>query len=207
MSFASILSEPADEMPPRRASPPAPTPSVAPAKKPEPAAVLPLPRLEKKPSQEKRQPIVERDEKPVLQPRENGTKDVLQPAVQARPPKAPRLTQRDIEAIERKIAEIDRADKSDVEDDSGFEADYQLFIARSKKRAMEADIAESHKCKVRVQSSSLLCRPFWSKDHLTNTVYQNYSAVAMSSFSNLAQVLRPVQRLAPSVSERLTNAK
>lgn len=149
MSFASILSEPADEMPPRRASPPAPTPSVAPAKKPEPAAVLPLPRLEKKPSQEKRQPIVERDEKPVLQPRENGTKDVLQPAVQARPPKAPRLTQRDIEAIERKIAEIDRADKSDVEDDSGFEADYQLFIARSKKRAMEADIAESHKCKRR----------------------------------------------------------
>lgn len=109
---------------------------------------MPLPRLEKKPSQEKRQPVVDRDEKPNLQTRENGTKEAAKPVVQARPAKVPRLTEKDLEAIRRHVAEIDRAEKSDVEDDSSFQAEYRAFIARNKKRAMEADILESHKSKV-----------------------------------------------------------
>lgn len=157
MSFASILSEPTEETPPpRRASPPPPPPPPAQpiirTKEPEPTPVLPLPRLEKKPNQEKRPPVVEREreEKILLPPSENGAKKQEKPApvVQARAPKAPRLTQKDVEAIERKMAEIDRAEKSDVEDETGFEAELKLYIAKSKKRAMEADILESHKSKV-----------------------------------------------------------
>lgn len=108
---------------------------------------MPLPRLEKKPSQEK-EPVADRQEKPPHQSQENGTKVHEKSVVQARTVKAPRLTQKDLEAIERHIAEIDRTEKSDVDDDSGFEAEYQLFIAKSKKRAIEADTLESHKCKV-----------------------------------------------------------
>jgi hypothetical protein len=106
--------------------------------------------LEKKPSLEKRSPVVEREEKIILPPRENGSKkqEKSDPVVQARTVKAPRLTQKDVEAIERKMAEIDRAEKSDVEDDTGFEAELKLYIANSKKRAMDADILESHKSKV-----------------------------------------------------------
>lgn len=155
MSFASILSEPTEDTPPpRRASPPPPLPPSQPiirTKEAEPAPVLP--RLEKKPSQEKQPAIVEREreEKILLPPRENGLQNQEKPApiVQARVVKAPRLTQKDAEAIERKVAEIDRAEKSDVEDETGFEAELKLYIAKSKKRAMEADILESHKMKVR----------------------------------------------------------
>lgn len=114
--------------------------------------MLPLPRLEKKPSQEKRPPVVEREheEKILLPPRENGSKKQEKPVpvVQPRTVKVPCLTQKEVEAIERKMAEIDRAEKSDVEDEAGFETELKLYIAKSKKRAMEADILESHKSKV-----------------------------------------------------------
>ena len=82
--------------------------------------------------------------------RRGGAKKQEKPApvVQERVVKTPRLTQKDVEAIERKMAEIDRAEKSDVEDETGFEAELKLYIAKSKKRAMEADILESHKSKV-----------------------------------------------------------
>jgi chromatin-remodeling ATPase INO80 len=184
MSFASILSEPADEMPPRRVSPAAPAPSqpVSLSKKPELAPVMPLPRLEKKPSLEKRMVTLDRDESPFSFSLKNEiTKAVAKPVAQARPApvKAPRLTQKDFEAMERSLAEIDRAEKSDVEDESGFEAELQLFIARSKKRAMEADLLESHKCKVCFVIFTLYY-------HLTDFVwliyYRNFSAVATSSF-------------------------
>lgn len=154
MSFASILSEPTEDTPPpRRASPPPPLPPSQPiirTKEPEPAPVLPLPRLEKKPSQEPAIVEREREEKILLPPRENGLQkqEKAPPVVQARVIKAPRLTQKEAEAIERKVAEIDKAEKSDVEDETGFEAELKLYIAKSKKRAMEADILESHKIKV-----------------------------------------------------------
>lgn len=146
MSFASILSEPTEDTPP-------PLPSSQPiirTKEPEPAPVLPLPRLEKKPSQEPAIVEREREEKILLPPRENGLQkqEKAPPVVQARVIKAPRLTQKEAEAIERKVAEIDKAEKSDVEDETGFEAELKLYIAKSKKRAMEADILESHKIKV-----------------------------------------------------------
>ncbi|EED18233.1 SNF2 family helicase/ATPase (Ino80), putative [Talaromyces stipitatus ATCC 10500] len=156
MSFASILSEPTEDTPPpRRASPPPPPPPSHPLilnKEPEPTPVLPLPRLEKKPSVEKRPLTFDREEKIPLPTRENGSKKQQEkpaPVVQARPMPGPRLTQKDLDAIERKMAEIDRAEKSDVEDDTGFEAEFKLYIAKSKKRAMEADNLESHKIKRR----------------------------------------------------------
>lgn len=145
MSFASILSEPTEESAPRRASPPPPPPPSQPAR-PEPAPATPLPHLEKRPSPEKQRSIVDRDDD-VYMPmgREIVKKDV--PLAVSPTPKPPRLTEKDMEVIQNYVAEIDRAEKSDVEDDS-FEAELHLFIARSKKRAVDADVVESQKRKV-----------------------------------------------------------
>lgn len=162
MSFASILSEPTEDTPPpRRASPiPAPPPPQVPShprspvqqKEPEPAPLLPLPKLEKKPLPEKRPHLVDRQEKTHTPPRENGLRkqEKIAPIIQARPAKGARLTLKDLDNIERKVAEIDKSEKSDAEDDTGFEAELKLYIAKSKKRAVEADILESHKTKVRI---------------------------------------------------------
>ncbi|KAH8702572.1 putative SNF2 family helicase/ATPase [Talaromyces proteolyticus] len=144
MSFASILSEPTEDSTPRRLSPPPPQPVRA-----EPAPVTPLPRLEKKPSQEKRLLPVNNDDITTLRasPSIVAVEKEKSP-VQPRIPKPPRLTEKDLEAIEKCVAEIDKADKSDVED-AGFEADLQKFLTKSKRRAVEADILELQKRKRR----------------------------------------------------------
>jgi DNA helicase INO80 len=145
MSFASILSEPTEESAPRRASPPPPPPPSQSAR-PELAPVTPLPQLEKRPSLEKQRPIVDRDGD-VYMPLERDIREKEVPVAVSPVPRPPRLTEKDMEVIQNYVAEIDRAEKSDVED-GGFEADFHLFIAKSKKRAVDADLVESQKRKV-----------------------------------------------------------
>lgn len=79
-----------------------------------------------------------------------GGRDIIEkevPRAVSPVPKPPGLTEKDMEVIQNYVAEIDRAEKSDVED-GGFETEFHLFIARSKKRAMDADVIESQKRKV-----------------------------------------------------------
>ncbi|EAU30543.1 hypothetical protein ATEG_09406 [Aspergillus terreus NIH2624] len=167
MSFASILSGPTeDRPPPRKPSPPevAPAPlALAPAsaarqspplpisarapplsKEPEPAPVTPLPRLEKKPSSEKRRRNVDQEPKmgELSVPPTNGLLDPAKAAVQPRAPPRKTLSERETEYINRVMAELDSMEKSDVES-PGFEWELERYTAKGKKRAMDAERAES----------------------------------------------------------------
>ncbi|QKX60870.1 uncharacterized protein TRUGW13939_08016 [Talaromyces rugulosus] len=160
MSFASILSEPTEESAPRRASPPPPPSQSA---RPELAPATPLPQLEKRPSLEKQRPIVDRDGD-VYMPLGRDIREKEVPVAVSPVPRPPRLTEKDMEVIQNYVAEIDRAEKSDVED-GGFEADFHLFIAKSKKRAVDADVVESQKRKRR-------------RNHFLNKLSENFAAGA-----------------------------
>lgn len=152
MSFASILSEPAGDPSPRRPSPPPPPAPVNNHKEPEPAPVAGLPRLEKKPSIEKRRrtldPPPALDNAPPQQPFANGTMEPGKPPIQPRVVKPRRtLTERDLETINRLVAEIDKAEKSDVEE-PGFEQEWERYIMKGRKRALDAERLEAKRRKV-----------------------------------------------------------
>lgn len=162
MSFASILSGPAEERPQKRPSPPpavAPTAPVqaAPAslptpqrnfREPELSSGAPLfPRLEKKPSPDKQPHAFEHG------PGMGGLSAApvpsqVAPPVQPRPP-VPRktLTQRDLDHINKIMNDIENTENSDVES-PGFEAELERYNVKGKKRAMNTERAESHRAKV-----------------------------------------------------------
>jgi DNA helicase INO80 len=151
MSFASILSEPAEAPSPRRPSPP-PLASMNNHREPEPAPVAALPRLEKKPSNEKRRRTLDLgpglDEAPPQPFLPNGSVESSKMPVQPRVTKVRRtLTERDLETINKIVAEIDKAEKSDVEE-PGFEQEWERYIMKGRKRALDAERLEAKRRKV-----------------------------------------------------------
>ncbi|KAB8078063.1 putative DNA helicase ino80 [Aspergillus leporis] len=165
MSFASILSGPAEERsPPKRQSPPpetAPVPLVSTPRKaaqlspPPPTHVsstpqkskeqeLALPRLEKKPSSEKRRRNADQDIKagePLITALTNGAESTKVPP-QPRVSNARKiLSERETETINKCMAEIENAEKSDLEA-PGFEEEYKRYSTKSKKRALDAERVE-----------------------------------------------------------------
>lgn len=161
MSFASILSEPAGEPSPRRSSPPPPPAPINNHREPEPALAAPLPRLEKKPSNEKRRRTLDLGPAPDNVPPQpflaNGTMESSKPSAQPRVVKVRRtLTERDLEAINKIVAEIDKAEKSDVEE-PGFEREWERYVMKGRKRALDAERLEAKRRKVRAASHSPPC--------------------------------------------------
>lgn len=147
MSFASILSEPAEERSSRRPSPP-PANHYRDAER---NPVAPFPRLEKKPSAERRRRTLDdepgNDDFP-SHPPANGVSELAKAPAQPRVVKARRtLSERELEVINKIVADIDNAEKSDVEA-PGFEYEYERYIKKGKKRALESDIHEGQKRKV-----------------------------------------------------------
>lgn len=168
MSFASILSGPTEEerLPPKRPSPP-PTqlPPVAhpppppfhiadqKLREPEPAPIPPMPRFEEKQPARERRRIVEQEERPVgdlpvAHPANGDVPDIKKTSTAPIRAPAPRkLTERDMEIINKITADIDNGEKSDVEA-PGFEAEYERYIAKGKKRALNTEKAEGTRRKV-----------------------------------------------------------
>ncbi|THC95514.1 hypothetical protein EYZ11_004986 [Aspergillus tanneri] len=158
MSFASILSGPAEETSPKRPSPPeeaAPAPLASEptikSRSPvpthaslpqtrikeletDPAAILSSMKVDKRPaSVERRRQVAESE--PAKSTHTNGL-----PTRAANARKM--LSERDSEAVNRIMAEIDTAEKSDV-DGPGFEGDLERYNARGRKRALNAERAEN----------------------------------------------------------------
>ncbi|KAK2766040.1 putative DNA helicase ino80 [Arachnomyces sp. PD_36] len=154
MSFASILSEPAVERTPRKSTPPPPVkqqppPPPPPPPQPEPAIeptpIAPLPKPEKiKPAPEKRRSAhAKADSKSnSRQSNVNGTSD----KTSARTRRT--LSDRENERINRAMEKIDAMDKSDVEA-PGFEDEWERYIMKGKKRAINAEKLEAQKRKRR----------------------------------------------------------
>lgn len=167
MSFASILSGPTEEErpPPKRSSPPPPAPvaPVAPPpppfalteqkfREPEPAPPL-LPKLEEKPVVKERRKNVEQEPPAgnfLAPPSANGAAatEFNKTPPQARAP-APRrtLSERDLEIINKISTDIDNEEKSDVEA-PGYEAEFERYVSKGKKRAMNTERNEGIKRKV-----------------------------------------------------------
>ncbi|KAE8355522.1 SNF2 family N-terminal domain-containing protein, partial [Aspergillus coremiiformis] len=166
MSFASILSGPAEERsPPKRQSPlPETTPAAVTStprgatqlSPPPPTPVPPshqrvkeqeqvLPRLEKKPSSEKRRRNVEQDNKagePFTSTSTNGVPAPTKLSIQPRGSGSRKiLSDRETETINKHMADIDNAEKSDV-DAPGFEEEYKRYSMKSRKRALNAERIE-----------------------------------------------------------------
>jgi DNA helicase INO80 len=136
----------------RRLTPPPVTHALPPTsqlkvKEPEPISPAALPRLEKKPSAEKRRRNVEQEPKSAEALPVASTHGAFEPTKAARVSNRKTLTERDAEAINKIIAEIDNADKSDVES-PGFEVEYGRYMVKSKKRALDAEKAEGIRRKV-----------------------------------------------------------
>ncbi|KAL4980233.1 SNF2 family N-terminal domain-containing protein [Aspergillus desertorum] len=158
MSFASILSGPTEEQaPPKRPSPPpglASIPSAVPSvnatslsppamasSHPEVRDVELIPpasasRLEKKSSADKRQRSTEKDLSTEI-----PTNGVTEPPKIIRPPRRI-MSEKETEMVNKYMAEIDNADKSDVEA-PGFEQERERYILKGKKRALAIERAES----------------------------------------------------------------
>lgn len=159
MSFASILSGPADERPPKRLSP-------QPAATPTPAVPAPLSVSQRgfKESELNSVPLFSRlDQKPGAENRLQsfehapgmGGFSAATVANQPRPPVPSRpsipqktLTQRDLEHINKIMNDIENTETSDVEE-PGFEAEQERYTFKGKKRALNTERAEGHRCKVR----------------------------------------------------------
>ncbi|KAJ9196358.1 hypothetical protein DTO271D3_852 [Paecilomyces variotii] len=147
MSFASILSEPTEERSSRRPSPP-PAVSGQITTEQTPAS---LPKLEKKPSSDRKRRTVDYDtgaeETPA--PAANGAAEPAKLAAAQQQGKARKtLSERELEAINKIIADIDNAEKSDVEG-PGFEKEHERYLKKSRKRARESEISEGLKRKRR----------------------------------------------------------
>lgn len=176
MSFASILSGPTDdeEHPKRPSPPPAPSahlPPVAPLppapapipveqklKEPEPALTpTPAPALpkveEKKQVPKERRRTVEQEppvgDFPVPSVANGAVSDSKKPPSTQAPAPAPRrvLTERDMEVINKITADIENEDKSDVEG-PGFEDEYERYLSKGKKRALNTEWTEGIRRKV-----------------------------------------------------------
>lgn len=166
MSFASILSGPAEEAPPKRQSPPleaaAPAPmtseSALKARSPVPiAASISQPKIkEQDPDSAPSLSSIKADMRPSSTERRLRTGE-LEPTVSTpinanglptrAAPARKLLSERDNEAVNKLMAEIDNADKSDVEG-PGFEGEMERYQARGRKRVIDAEKAESVRRKV-----------------------------------------------------------
>lgn len=154
MSFASILSGPSDEQPARKPSPP-PAPIHAhthapPAFVHRPLDHTPTPGAPQ-PKQEHRLDFDRRMDGPEGVPATNGfaKPDVEHPAPIPRTPlRKPFPPGVDLDQVNRAAAEIDRTEKSDVED-PGFEAEQERYREKAHKRSVESSRAEEVRRKVR----------------------------------------------------------
>ncbi|PYI10022.1 hypothetical protein BO78DRAFT_12307 [Aspergillus sclerotiicarbonarius CBS 121057] len=168
MSFASILSGPTEERaPPKRQSSaeatptplapasavtaslsPPPTTSTSSQSKAKDRAPPPnasLPRLEKKPGTEKRRRNMELEHRTIESRTPNvanGVADLAKTPVQTRGP-LPRhtMTEYEAEALNKALADMAEADKSDVEA-PGYERFREEYVAKGKKRAFNTDQVE-----------------------------------------------------------------
>jgi chromatin-remodeling ATPase INO80 len=145
MSFASILSEPATERPPRRSSPP----PIKLPRNPEPAPVAPVSKPQKKLDRPRRvtdhEPWGEKlSASPAIA---NGLPEPIKPPPQPRVIKSRKaLAERGTEAMNKVMPEVN-TDNSDVEE-PGFEAEWERYVMKGKKRALDIDRQEAKKCKV-----------------------------------------------------------
>lgn len=154
MSFASILSGPAEEPSPKRSSPPPPPSASLAAPLPPPSIInerqdelrhapAPLfPNLDKKLNVERRPAL---DNEPVGERPFHSVNGVSEPGNVTTQPRAmkPRkmLTERDLEVINKIMNDIDNAEKSDVEA-PGFEGERERYITKGKKRILDTAKAE-----------------------------------------------------------------
>ncbi|KAL4942120.1 hypothetical protein BDV06DRAFT_169023 [Aspergillus oleicola] len=163
MSFASILSGPTEERSPpkRQSSPPgmasinsaAPPFSATSLSPPPPGAyhskvrdIEPAPpgsRLEKKPSTDKRRRTTDKDQRNA----EASANGVTEPPKVVRPPRRI-LSEKETEMVNKCMADIDNAEKSDVEA-PGFEKERERYLLKGKKRALDIERAEGIKRKRR----------------------------------------------------------
>ncbi|KAK2774024.1 putative DNA helicase ino80 [Emmonsiellopsis sp. PD_33] len=141
MSFASILSGPADDRPPRKSTPPPPRPNQV----NEPAAIAPAPKTEKQ-----KQPVSERRRQPAhLEPSYNdisprpSSNGVSKPLAVSNSKPRKTLAEYDNEKISKAVDRIDTMDESDL--DVGFEQERAHFIRKGKKRTREAEAVEARK--------------------------------------------------------------
>lgn len=168
MSFASILSGPTEERsPPKKQSPPpglasvhsaAPSVNAASLSPPPPISaqpkvrdIEPAPtpssvRLEKKPSTDKRRRNMEKDQEGA-----GISANGVDPSKAPRPRKI--LSEKESEVVNKYMAEIDNAEKSDVEA-PGFEKERERYLLKGKKRALDVERAEGLRRKVRFPLTS-----------------------------------------------------
>lgn len=182
MSFASILSGPTEEeeRPPKKPSP-SPTPlAQLPSAAPLPPAPAPVPAEQKfkEPEstpappklQEKKQTPKDRRRNVELEPPvgdfpvpsvANGAavSDSKKPPSTSTPRKT--LTERDMEIINKITADIEKEDKSDVEG-PGFEDEYERYVSKGKKRALNTEWSEGIRRKV------CCFFPHWKSTSVTN---------------------------------------
>ncbi|PYH89530.1 hypothetical protein BO71DRAFT_106098 [Aspergillus ellipticus CBS 707.79] len=170
MSFASILSGPAEERAPSKRqssaeatpTPLASTSAAAASLSPPPTTATPasqskskdrgpaptasLPRLEKKPSTEKRRRNIDQDYKTTESRASSATiNGVSDPTKSSTQPRASGsrhiMSERETEALNRALADMAEADKSDVEA-AGYERFREEYLAKGKKRAFNTEQAE-----------------------------------------------------------------
>ncbi|EEQ86916.1 DNA helicase INO80 [Blastomyces dermatitidis ER-3] len=143
MSFASILSGPTEERPPRKSTPP---PQVS--KVNERPAVAPAPKVEKPKqsgSERRRHPVhLEPSYNDIsTRPSTNGVSATKSAApTNSRSKKS--IAERESDKIAKAIDRIDSMDKSEL-DAPGFEHEWARYIRKGKKRAREVEAVEARK--------------------------------------------------------------
>ncbi|ODH26257.1 hypothetical protein ACO22_04713 [Paracoccidioides brasiliensis] len=143
MSFASILSTPAEERPPRKSTPPPRVTKVS-----EPPAIAPAPKVEKPRSSASER----RRQQAQLEPSYNdNTSRPSTNGVSATRAIAPSnsksrksITERENEKIAKAMERIDSMDKRELEA-PGYEHEWARYIRKGKKRAREVEAIEARK--------------------------------------------------------------
>lgn len=166
MSFASILSGPSDEQPARK---PSPLPVPVSVHTPHAPPIFTQRHLDHSSTptaiHNKHDHVEKRIDAPRAPQATNGfaKPDVEYPAPVPRAPlRKPFPPGVDLEQVNRAAAEIDHAEKSDVED-PGFEAEQERYREKGYKRSVESSRAEEVRRKVgclRVVSSQAIRPPY-----------------------------------------------
>ncbi|PGH28564.1 DNA helicase INO80 [[Emmonsia] crescens] len=143
MSFASILSGPAEERPPRKTTPPLRVNKVN-----EPLAIAPAPKVEKPKlsvSERRRQPVHLEPSYNDISPRPstNGV-STAKSAAPSNSKSRKSVSERENEKIAKAMDRIDSMDKRDLEA-PGFEHEWARYSRKGKKRAREVEAVEARK--------------------------------------------------------------
>lgn len=146
MSFASILSGPAEERPPRKTTPPLRVNKVN-----EPLAIAPAPKVEKPKlsvSERRRQPVHLEPSYNDISPRPstNGV-STAKSAAPSNSKSRKSVSERENEKIAKAMDRIDSMDKRDLEA-PGFEHEWARYSRKGKKRAREVEAVEARKRRV-----------------------------------------------------------